>query len=160
MLLSQRLRLVSRICFYLLWIPFITLFIGMAGMPNGSYDWVELPLLARYSLVGVGVFAAGIFASLIASLIVGSLANRSVLARGVRAEAVVLSVSETGTYINRQPLVRLVLEVRPSGGPPFQAQTETVISLVQIPQVQPGAALLVKYDPATQAVALLPASQH
>jgi len=154
--LSQRLRTISRLAFFLLWIPFITLFIGMAGMPNGSYDFAELPLLARVSLIGMGLFGGAAIILLLASFGLGSLSNRAVLARGLPAEAAILEIADTGTTINNDPLVRLTLEVRPPGGPPFQAHTERVIPRLQIPQIQPGAIVHVMYDPASKAVALQP----
>jgi hypothetical protein len=65
-----------------------------------------------------------------------------------------MKVWDTGTTINQDPLVRMVLEVHPPGGAPFQAETERLVSRLQIPQIQPGMVVEVKYDPATNAVAL------
>jgi len=152
--LFQRLRTISRLCFFILWIPFTTFFIGMIGLPNGSYDWAELPLLARYSLLGVGIFGLGATLLLIASVLASSLTNRAVLANGRPAKATIKEIADTGTTINNNPLVRLVLEVQPPDSPPFQAQTERVIPRLQIPQIQPGAIVHVMYDPESKAVAL------
>jgi len=155
--LPQRLRMLSRVCFFLLWVPFVTLFIGMASLPSGSYDWVELPLLARYSIIGVGFFGVATAILLVASIVAGGAVNRATLARGRPAMATILQIIDTGTTINENPLVRFVLEVQPPDGPSFQAQSERVIPRLQIPQVQPGAVVHVKYDPETKAVAFVPA---
>ena len=151
---SQRMRRLGWQFFSLMWIPFITLMIGMIGMPEGSYEWAELPPLSRYSLIGVGVFALVSTVLLIGSPIVAGMKNRAVLANGQPAEARILEIRDTGTTINNDPVVRFLLEVHPPDGSPFQAETERLISRLEIPQIQPGTTLRVKYDPESHAVAL------
>jgi hypothetical protein len=155
MKLSNAMRRTGWLAFGLMWIPFITLMVSMFELPRGDYAWAELPLLARFSLVGVGVFFLMTMVLLVGAPIVSWLSNRTTLARGVPAEAVILKISDTGTTINNNPVVRLLLEVHPPNQPPFQAETEQLLSRLQIPQVQPGATVQVKYDPANQAVALV-----
>lgn len=141
--------------FMLMWLPFATLFIGMIGLPAGEYAWSELPALSRTSLVLVGVFGGTAMALLVAAPISAAVLRRSILRRGRVATARVLNVWDTGTTINHNPVVRLLLEVDPADQSAFQAETEQLISRVRIPQVQPGATLRVAYDPRTLAVALL-----
>ncbi len=153
--LSTIMRRAGWAAFTLMWIPFTTLMVSMAGMPDGEYAWGELPLLARYSIVTMSLFFASTFILLFGAPAVSALVNRSVLAKGEVAEAKILSISDTGMTINNSPVVRLLLEVQPSNGPSFQAETERLISRLQIPLIQPGAMVKVKYDPDTQAVALV-----
>ena len=155
MKLSNTMRRAGWVAFGLMWVPFITLMVSMFRLPGGDYAWSELPLLARLSLVGVGVFFLTTMVLLMGAPIASWLSNRATLARGVPAEAVILKISDTGTTINNNPVVRLLLEVHPPGQPPFQAETEKLLSRLQIPQVQPGATVQVKYDPTNQAVALV-----
>jgi hypothetical protein len=54
-------------------------------------------------------------------------------------------------------MVRMLLEVQPPGEPAFQAEAERLVSRLQIPQIQPGNVVGVKYDPSSRAVALLDA---
>jgi hypothetical protein len=89
--------------------------------------------------------------------VISGLANQAVLKQGQLAPAKVLKIETTGTTVNHNPVVRLRLEVRPPGQPPFEAETERLVSIIDIPQFQPGAMVHVKYDPATKAVAVLSA---
>jgi hypothetical protein len=67
---------------------------------------------------------------------------------GVTAEARVIKVWDTGTTINDDPQVGLLLQVSPPGGAPaFQAEAKTVVPLRAVPFVKPGTAAEVKYDP-------------
>jgi hypothetical protein len=49
----------------------------------------------------------------------------------------------------------MLLEVQPATGSPFQAETEMLVSRLEIPQIQPGMVVSVKYDSKTKAVALV-----
>jgi hypothetical protein len=49
--------------------------------------------------------------------------------------------------VNHQPQVKLVLQVNPPNGAPYQTDLLMVISMLQIPRVQPGMVVPVKIDP-------------
>jgi hypothetical protein len=68
--------------------------------------------------------------------------------RGICAEATILEIRDTGMRINDDPVVKLLVEVRPSDGEPYVAKTKSPIPLIHIPQFQPGAEVPVRYDPA------------
>ena len=143
------------ISFRLMWIPFITLFIGMIGMPDGSYAFGELPMLTRVSIVatsGLGVLAAVL---LVGAVLVSSREASSIRATGITAQAKILELHDTGTTINENPVVRLVLEVQPKNAPAFRSESEQLISRLLVPQIQPGTTIVVKYDPEDHDVALL-----
>ncbi|MGH2626787.1 MAG: hypothetical protein ACRDHY_09080 [Anaerolineales bacterium] len=157
MTLPRRMRRLGWIAFTLMWIPFATMFVGMIGLPEGSYDWAELPTLSRYSLLVGGVLAAASTILLVGAPIASGMTNRSLLERGQPADARILQMWDTGTTINQNPVVRMLLEVSPPGGSPFQAEAERLISRLQIPQIQPGAMVRVRYDPQSKAVAIVDA---
>jgi len=73
--------------------------------------------------------------------------NRDIRATGRSAEARVLKIWETGTKVNDNPVVGFRLEVWAEGLEPYEAETRALISILFIPQIQPGAILPVKYDP-------------
>lgn len=154
MKISKAMRTWGWVSFRLMWLPFITIFIGMWGLPEGEYAWVELPMLARVSMVAAGSLAALALILLVGAAVAGLFANRSLQENGLPAQAKIVKVWDTGTTINHDPLVRMILEVHPPGGTPFQAETERLVSRLQIPQIQPGMVVDVRYDPATNAVAL------
>ncbi len=73
--------------------------------------------------------------------------NRDLLATGETAQATVVSLWETGTSVNDRPLIGMLLQVQPANGQPYEVKTTQLISMLQIPQFQPGHKLVVKVDP-------------
>lgn len=74
--------------------------------------------------------------------------QRKLQRTGVLAEATVLEIRETGWTVNSiYPVVKLELEVRPPDGQPYQAEVQTLIGRLDVPQLQPGALVAVRYDP-------------
>jgi hypothetical protein len=142
------------LCFLLMWIPFFTMFIGMIGVPEGDYTWGQLPLLMRASMLLVGSLVVASTVLLTGATVVSWVENREILKDGKPASAKILRVTDTGTTINNNPVVRLLLEVTPPGQSSFQAETERLIPRLQVPQVQPGALVQVKFDPKSHAVAV------
>ena len=66
---------------------------------------------------------------------------------GVTTEARVLKVWDTGTTVNDDPQVGLLLEFTPAGGTLLQVEAKTLVSRLQAALVQPGISAEVKYDP-------------
>ena len=73
--------------------------------------------------------------------------DKMVLEQGISAKAKIISVQQTNMLVNYQPQAILLLEVYPPNGEPYQATTKTVISMVNIPQYQPGTEISVKIHP-------------
>jgi translation elongation factor EF-1alpha len=67
---------------------------------------------------------------------------------GVTAEATVLSVWDTGVSINDNPQVGMLLDVRPTLAPAFQAEAKKLVSRINTGAIQPGMKVQVLYDPA------------
>ena len=53
---------------------------------------------------------------------------------GVKCEAEILKVEDMNITVNKNPMVRLYLEVMPPGEPSFDAQVEMVVSRVNVPR--------------------------
>jgi hypothetical protein len=68
-------------------------------------------------------------------------------ANGLPATATVIKIWETGVRVNNNPVVGFLLEVHAEGLEPYEAETKALISILMIPQIQPGAVLKIKYDP-------------
>jgi len=152
---SRNTRKLGWLFFALMWIPFIGIFVGMSGMPEGSYDWGELPLITRYSLIAVGIFMALSMISLFGGMAFGASRNRSLLEHGQSAEATILEVKPTGTTVNNYYLgMSFLLDVQPLNEPPFQAWAERLVPMHMMAQYQNGSVIEVKFDPNTQAVAI------
>lgn len=73
--------------------------------------------------------------------------NKLVRETGFPASAEVLEIWDTGVRLNDNPVVGFRLLVTLADGTSYEAETKNVISVVHIPQVQPGAILPVKVDP-------------
>ena len=70
-----------------------------------------------------------------------------ILQTGIPAMATIISLADTGMLVNHQPQVRIGLQVNPPHGLPYQTELTMVISMLMIPQVQPGLTVPVKIDP-------------
>lgn len=66
---------------------------------------------------------------------------------GQSAEALVLSIRDTGMTVNDNPIVAFRLQVRPPTGDPYEVETRGLVGRLDVPQVQPGAVLPVAIDP-------------
>ena len=73
--------------------------------------------------------------------------NRPIRETGLAASAEVLEIWDTGVRVNDNPVVGFRLRVTLEDGTSYEAETRNVVSVVHIPQVQPGAVLPVKVDP-------------
>lgn len=104
-----------------------------------SMTWMFIPL----TLLGL---ALPLY--FVVKLMRGSAERKRLLTTGVPAIATIMQIWETGTRINDRPMVGFALQVQPQGGQPFQAQCQMVVSPLQIPSIQPGTQVQVKYDPA------------
>lgn len=136
-------------CFALMWIPFITLFIGMWGMPEGSYDFDELPELTQYSLVALGILFVLTFIFFIGSVVTSQSSKNRLLKNGKEAPAKIINIYETGTTVNNSYIVGFELEVMPKNAPKFSTTTEQLVSRLRIHEFEAGKKVLVAYDPET-----------
>ncbi len=72
-------------------------------------------------------------------------AQERLLTHGETASAEVLAIRDTGSTMNRDPVVALTLRVKPRYGSTFQVETNTLVSRVAVPR--PGDVIHIKYDP-------------
>lgn len=165
------LRRIGWLLFMFMWIPFTCIFVGMAAEMGGiGRDFARMvsdvvpglmdnqpwgaTMLTTVSFILTFALMFAAMGLLFGVPILSGFRNRRVLKTGRLAEARILSVAQTGMYINNNPMVKITLEVTPSDGRPFEAETEKLLYLTQIPQFQPGVTVSVRYDPETQEVAI------
>lgn len=101
-----------------------------------------IPLVVSIALI---VFMAFFGSSFFRMIFFGS--SEKILKTGLPARATILEIEPTGTYFNNQPQVRMLLEVNTATGENYQTEHKEIISPVYLPQFQPGAELVIKYDP-------------
>jgi hypothetical protein len=66
---------------------------------------------------------------------------------GTPAFARVLDLRDTGMTLNENPIVSMHVEVHADGVAPFEATMKALVGRLDIPLIQPGAMLPVRYDP-------------
>ncbi len=112
--------------------------------------------------VGVGVLLAflivwwtGPLLKPMMSFFGGSLRTRRIRRTGRPATAVVKHIGENSQggviTVNNQPYLNLVLEVNDGFQAPYEVSLDTVVPRVAVPQLQPGAVITVRVDPADPA---------
>ncbi len=111
----------------------------------------KLPSGESSPLPGFLFFMGGLFLAinliLLFRAVIMNRKRMQIEANWLTAAARVLEISETGTYINRQPRIRLRLLVDPPGGEPMEALVVQVIPLTALGLFQPGKEISVKIDP-------------
>lgn len=100
--------------------------------------WLFIPLL---------LFVLAIFLPPILRLV-----RKNKIKDSVTLEAYIVSVKETGTYINEQPLVKMQLQFQ-YDGENIEKTVKTVVSFTQIPQ--PGQRIAILYNPKKKKAMLL-----
>ncbi|MGM0727387.1 hypothetical protein [Bacillus pumilus] len=100
--------------------------------------WLFIPLL---------LFVLAIFLPPILRLV-----RKNKIKDSVTLEAYIVSVKETGTYINEQPLVKMQLQFQ-YDGENIEKTVKTVVSYTQIPQ--PGQRIVILYHPKKKKAMLL-----
>jgi len=74
-----------------------------------------------------------------------------ILAIGRPATGTITRLIDTGTTINNDPVVEFVVRVVPEGGNAYEAHAKALVSRLDVPAIQPGRVVPVKYDPANPA---------
>jgi hypothetical protein len=67
--------------------------------------------------------------------------------RGLSGEATILEIWDTGMALNDDPVVGFRLEVYLGEHEPYEVTTKGPISVVHLPQFQPGAVVPILVDP-------------
>jgi Flp pilus assembly protein TadB len=115
-------------------------------MSPDSGLWITLVVVFMSLLVAVPVLLiSGFF---LVRLFKNSARNRAILSTGEAAQAVIVSVVDTGVTVNDCPQARLTLQVHPATRPPFMAETTLLVGRFQTGMVIPGMNVQVRFDPA------------
>ncbi|OQX14039.1 MAG: hypothetical protein BWK76_15275 [Desulfobulbaceae bacterium A2] len=71
----------------------------------------------------------------------------AILAIGKPATGTIIRLIDTGTTINDDPVVEFIVRVAPPEGAAYEARTKSLVSRLDVPAIQPGRIVPVKYDP-------------
>lgn len=118
--------------------PIVALFLG-----GGIVFWLTIPEV----WIGQIWVAVSLFLILLYALIGAAGRRRARLLReGVRGTAAVLSMEQTGVYVNEQPQVRMRLLVEADGIPPYEVERTEIVPLIALGALDEGE-LAVVVDP-------------
>ncbi len=102
---------------------------------------------AAVILIFMILLSGGIASFFVVPMIRAHFRDERIMARGQVATARVISLSDTGSRVNDQPVATIELEVRPPGAAAFTATAQTVVTAINAMQFQPGKQVSVRYDP-------------
>lgn len=122
--------------------------IGIAGAAIGGSVGMAVAFMSD-PIMGLVITAVMLFMFFIMyrAFIKPSLDYSRLQKTGIQATGTILSISETGTRINNQPLCKIELQVELPGKPAYIAITKTVISYFQAAQFLPGTKVPLFVDP-------------
>lgn len=72
---------------------------------------------------------------------------KEIVTHGKQGTAKILELSDTGTRINDNPRVKMLLEISIPNYPAYQAEKTLTVPLINLSQVQPGSTVSVYADP-------------
>jgi hypothetical protein len=96
--------------------------------------------------LGIMVFAG--LAIMVAGFILQTKTLKKKAKEKVQADAIILTITKTGLYVDNQPQVKLQMQVQPESGRNFIAEIKQAMSVAEAEKVVVGANLKVLYDPA------------
>jgi hypothetical protein len=106
------------------------------------------PFISLIFALAVLCFIAFVFCIALLPVWRAALLHRRLMRTGAEADAVVLSISQTGGYVNKRPIVRLQVQVHPEAARSYIAELRYSIDYAQIPQLGCGSQIRLKYNPA------------
>src|SRR5690554_373052 len=148
---------IGGICFLLMWIPFVMVIIALfqkdRNLFNADKGFFEGMMLYSFALVFVFLILSVLF--MVGSFVIRHRQKKRIKKYGKPGKAKVISLFQTGTTINQNPMVGFELEVHPTTGAVFKTTTRQVIRLTDIPKIHPGIEFKIKYDPKTLCVIIV-----
>jgi hypothetical protein len=95
----------------------------------------------------IAIFVIGLLAVVLGPMIMRNIGITRIQKNGQRAKARILEVVDTGNRRNKNPVVRIKLEVSDAKGQVFTGEVEMPVSPVSVSRYQPGRTVWVKYLP-------------
>ncbi len=129
---------------------FLPLFLGGFAIPiilGGAERFLGAADAENIAPIVIGGYLVCAFLVVAVTLSKGARSRAHLKKVGIRGSATLISLKATGTQVNDQPQMLLRLKVEAPGQPAFIAEHREVISHAQLPQMVPGATMMVLYNP-------------
>jgi hypothetical protein len=121
---------------------------GAIGMAVGIASAITLSGSSGIYVTAIMLTVMAGMGLLFYKLLIGPMLNNSRLQKtGIAGKAKVLEVRDTGVTINRQPQVKLIVEVKDSLGQRYEATLRTLVSRINPYAFSAGMEIPVKIDP-------------
>jgi hypothetical protein len=122
---------------------------GLAGFGIGIASVLTtMPAKQGYLVAGIMLAVFGGMALLFYKVLFAPMLNASRLQKtGIDGKAIITDVSDTGVTVNRNPQVKLTLQVKNSFGQSYTTTCRTLVSRINPFIFQPGMEVPVKIDP-------------
>ena len=104
-------------------------------------------LTGNGELLGIIAVAVSFVIVAVSLFSVYRLMNPPEIKNGIAARAEVLEVSDTGTTLNENPQIKLLLKIKKPDGSTYEAEVKTLVSRLNAANVRPGCQADVKFDP-------------
>jgi hypothetical protein len=144
MIWEKRVRYLSWVFFYLMWVAVIWYMVVSLGY-EGIDDLRILPFF---------VFLALFLVLQVGAISVDRYEKEQVRRKGIPAHATIVSMAGTGRLIMNEPEYFFELDVQPPYEPRFVTTVEYVVPYAAVSRVQPGRNVQVRYIEGTKEVAL------
>lgn len=133
---------------------------GMSIGPIFVVGFLAAPLLigANFAIMEAGL-PEWIFGVLVGAVVIGTIAfvlraitrgariKAKLKQTGVPGQATLIQANTTGTRVNNQPLIELILNIEAQGLQPFRASHREVMGHASLARLQPGMVIPVLIDP-------------
>lgn len=144
----------SKLCFIAMWIPFLMIMVNLPFIGENPEMVYGAPKeISLWLILTVGIALAGFF-FMIAGIISEAISNKHILSKGQSIKAKIISVKDTKTRINNNPVLEFTLEVKTPDQGTFKTEAQKLVSIADLTKYEAGAMIEVKYIPGTQRVAI------
>jgi hypothetical protein len=126
---------------------FIIAFLGAPVLIGLNFLIMESGLPGWVFGIAVGGFVVGLLVFVFRAMTRGARIKAKLKQNGIRGQATLLEANTTGTRVNNQPLIELVLTIEAQGLQPFRASHREVMSYASQARLQPGMKIPVLIDP-------------
>ena len=131
--------------------PIVGSFVAI-GASGAASEFLDPPLSNILPGVIIAVVVIGSIAMTFGQVLKGPRLRKQLMQNGIEGSAQLMSVTQTGTRVNDQPMLKLHMLVHLPGQQPYAVIHNEIVAQIRLAQVQPGISLPVRVDPKDRAL--------
>ncbi len=131
--------------------PVVGTFVAI-GASGAASEFLDPPLSGIVPGVIITLAVVGSIALTFGQIFKGSRLRKQLMQTGIEGTAQLMSVTQTGTRVNDQPMLRLHMLVHLPGQQPYAVVHNEIVAEIRLAQVQPGVLVPVRVDPKDRAL--------